>query len=431
MISMDNSAYIAIVIFAIAYMVIISEKIHRTVIALTGAMLMIVIGILSQEQAVSHIDFNTIGLLTGMMIMVNITSETGLFNYLAIWAAKKVKANPTKLLVALSALTAVCSAFLDNVTTVLLTVPVTFSITSQLKIPVQPFLIAQIMSSNIGGTATLIGDPPNIMIGSAVPEMDFMAFLTNLGDVCIVIFTITIAILIGIYHKKLITTKDLQAKVMAMNERKELKDITLLKKCLTVLFLTIITFMFHSQLGLESATVALTGASILMLITMGTREKSIANILSRLEWLAIFFFVGLFILVGGLVETGVIKAMAAEAIKITSGNVTASTMLILWLSAIASAFIDNIPFVATLIPMIKEMGLMGMTNLEPLWWALSLGACLGGNGTLIGASANVVVAGMASAHGEKLSFIGYLKIAFPLMILSIVIASVYIFFKYL
>ena len=431
MISMDNSAYIAIVIFAIAYMVIISEKIHRTVIALTGAMLMIVMGILSQEQAVSHIDFNTIGLLTGMMIMVNITSETGLFNYLAIWAAKKVKANPTKLLIALSALTAVCSAFLDNVTTVLLTVPVTFSITSQLKIPVQPFLIAQIMSSNIGGTATLIGDPPNIMIGSAVPEMDFMAFLTNLGDVCIVIFAITIAILIGIYHKKLVTTKDLQAKVMAMNERKELKDTTLLKKCLTVLFLTIITFMFHSQLGLESATVALTGASILMLITMGTREKSIANILSRLEWLAIFFFVGLFILVGGLVETGVIKAMAAEAIKITSGNVTASTMLILWLSAIASAFIDNIPFVATLIPMIKEMGLMGMTNLEPLWWALSLGACLGGNGTLIGASANVVVAGMASAHGEKLSFIGYLKIAFPLMILSIVIASVYIFFKYL
>lgn len=431
MISMDNSAYIAIVIFAIAYMVIISEKIHRTVIALTGAMLMIVMGILSQEQAVSHIDFNTIGLLTGMMIMVNITSETGLFNYLAIWAAKKVKANPTKLLIALSALTAVCSAFLDNVTTVLLTVPVTFSITSQLKIPVQPFLIAQIMSSNIGGTATLIGDPPNIMIGSAVPEMDFMAFLTNLGDICIIIFAITIAILIGIYHKKLVTTKDLQAKVMAMNERKELKDTTLLKKCLTVLFLTIITFMFHSQLGLESATVALTGASILMLITMGTREKSIANVLSRLEWLAIFFFVGLFILVGGLVETGVIKAMAAEAIKITSGNVTASTMLILWLSAIASAFIDNIPFVATLIPMIKEMGLMGMTNLEPLWWALSLGACLGGNGTLIGASANVVVAGMASAHGEKLSFIGYLKIAFPLMILSIVIASVYIFFKYL
>lgn len=402
---MDSSAYIAIAVFVIAYMLIISEKIHRTIVALTGAMVMIIMGILSQDQAIHHIDFNTIGLLTGMMIMVNITSETGLFNYLAIWAAKKVKANPVKLLVALSALTAVCSAFLDNVTTVLLTVPVTFSITAQLKIPVQPFLIAQIMSSNIGGTATLIGDPPNIMIGSAVPEMDFMAFLTNLGDICIVIFAITIAIIIAIYHKKLHTTTALQEQVMAMNEKEELKDTLLLKKCLTVLFLTIITFMFHAQLGLESATVALAGASLLMLITVSRREKRIANILSRLEWLAIFFFVGLFILVGGLVETGVIKAMATEAIKITSGNVTASTMLILWLSAIASAFIDNIPFVATLIPMIKEMGAMGMTNLEPLWWALSLGACLGGNGTLIGASANVVVAGMASAHGEKLSLL--------------------------
>ena len=428
---MDSNAYIAIIVFVLAYMLIISEKIHRTIVALAGAMIMIVMGILSQETAIGHIDFNTIGLLTGMMIMVNITSETGLFNYLAIWAAKKVKANPTKLLIALSALTAVCSAFLDNVTTVLLTVPVTFSITSQLKIPVQPVLIAQIMSSNIGGTATLIGDPPNIMIGSAVPEMDFMAFLTNLGDICIVIFALTIAIIIAIYHRKLHTTADLQARVMAMKEKEELKDTLLLKKCLVVLFLTIITFMFHSQLDLESATVALSGASILMLITMGTREKSIANILSRLEWLAIFFFVGLFILVGGLVETGVIKAMAAEAIKLTSGNVTASTMLILWLSAIASAFIDNIPFVATLIPMIKEMGAMGMTNLEPLWWALSLGACLGGNGTLIGASANVVVAGMASAHGEKISFIGYLKIAFPLMILSIIVASIYVYFRYL
>lgn len=428
---MDSSAYIAIAVFVIAYMLIISEKIHRTIVALTGAMVMIIMGILSQDQAIHHIDFNTIGLLTGMMIMVNITSETGLFNYLAIWAAKKVKANPVKLLVALSALTAVCSAFLDNVTTVLLTVPVTFSITAQLKIPVQPFLIAQIMSSNIGGTATLIGDPPNIMIGSVVPEMDFMAFLTNLGDICIVIFAITIAIIIAIYHKKLHTTTALQEQVMAMNEKEELKDTLLLKKCLTVLFLTIITFMFHAQLGLESATVALAGASLLMLITVSRREKRIANILSRLEWLAIFFFVGLFILVGGLVETGVIKAMAAEAIKITSGNVTASTMLILWLSAIASAFIDNIPFVATLIPMIKEMGAMGMTNLEPLWWALSLGACLGGNGTLIGASANVVVAGMASAHGEKLSFISYLKIACPLMILSIIVASIYVYIRYL
>ena len=424
-------AYIAIAIFVIAYILIISEKIQRTVVGLTGAMLMIFAGILTQEQAIHHIDFNTIGLLAGMMIIVNITSETGLFNYLAIWSAKKVEANPIKLLLVLSALTAVCSAFLDNVTTVLLTVPVTFSITSQLKVPVHPFLVAQILSSNIGGTATLIGDPPNIMIGSAVPELDFMSFITNLGGICIVIFIITMAILIAIYRKKLTTTPELQAKIMQMNEKKELRDTTLLKKCLIVLALTILTFMFHSQLGLESASVALGGASLLMLISISTYEESVAKILSRLEWLAIFFFVGLFVLVGGLMETGVIKAMAVEAFNITNGDVTTTTMLILWLSAIASAFIDNIPFVATLIPMIKEMGAMGMTNLEPLWWALSLGACLGGNGTLIGASANVVVAGMASQHGHKISFISYMKIAFPLMILSIIISSAYIYFRYL
>ncbi|WP_204220851.1 SLC13 family permease [Megamonas hypermegale] len=424
-------AYVAIAIFVIAYILIISEKIQRTVVGLTGAMLMIFAGILTQEQAIHHIDFNTIGLLAGMMIIVNITSETGLFNYLAIWSAKKVQANPIKLLLVLSALTAVCSAFLDNVTTVLLTVPVTFSITSQLKVPVQPFLVAQILSSNIGGTATLIGDPPNIMIGSAVPELDFMSFITNLGGICIVIFIITMAILITIYRKKLTTTPELQAKIMQMNEKKELRDTTLLKKCLIVLALTILTFMFHSQLGLESASVALGGASLLMLISISKYEETVAKILSRLEWLAIFFFVGLFVLVGGLMETGVIKAMAVEAINITNGDVTTTTMLILWLSAVASAFIDNIPFVATLIPMIKEMGAMGMTNLEPLWWALSLGACLGGNGTLIGASANVVVAGMASQHGHKISFISYMKIAFPLMILSIIISSAYIYFRYL
>lgn len=428
---LGTSAYIAIAIFVIAYALIISEKVQRTVVGLLGAMLMILLGILNQETAIKHIDFNTIGLLIGMMIIVNITSQTGLFNFLAIWAAKKVKADPVKLLVALSGLTAVCSGFLDNVTTVLLTVPVTFSITSKLKIPVIPFLIAQIMASNIGGTATLIGDPPNIMIGSAVPELDFMTFLTNLGVICTIIFFVTVAVLIAIYHKKLKTTDELRAQVMDMKEQHELTDKPLLKKCLFILAITIIAFVFHSTLGLESATVALTGAALLMLISIGTHEDLIADVLSKMEWLAIFFFVGLFILVGGLVETGVIKAMATEAIQITSGDVTASTMLILWLSAIASAFIDNIPFVATLIPMIKEMGTMGMTNFEPLWWALSLGACLGGNGTLIGASANVVVAGMASQRGVKLSFMQYLKVAFPLMILSIVICTIYIYARYL
>lgn len=428
---MSSAAITALSIFIVVYIFIVSEKIHRTVIALTGAMLMILCGILTQEMAIHHIDFNTIGLLVGMMIVVSITGTTGLFNYLAIWAAKKVKAKPLKLLVALSLLTGVCSAFLDNVTTVLLTVPLTFSITKKLNIPVKPFLIAQILASNIGGTSTLIGDPPNIMIGSAVPEMDFMAFISNLGIVCIVIFAVTMAILLLLYRKQLVTVPQLQAKVMAMNEYNEIKDSALLKKCLFVLFLIIVTFVLHSQLHLESATVALSGAAILMLISISRDERKISKVLSNVEWLAIFFFAGLFILVGGLVETGVIKMMAERLLELTSGDLTKTTMLILWLSAIASAFIDNIPFVATLIPMIKDMGTMGMSNLEPLWWALSLGACLGGNGTIIGASANVVVASMAAMYGEKLSFGGYFVVAFPIMIISIVISTIYLLLFYL
>lgn len=428
---MNSAAITALSIFIVVYIFIVSEKIHRTVIALVGAMLMILCGILTQEMAIHHIDFNTIGLLIGMMIVVSITGTTGLFNYLAIWAAKKVKAKPLRLLVALSLLTGVCSAFLDNVTTVLLTVPLTFSITKKLNIPVKPFLIAQILSSNIGGTSTLIGDPPNIMIGSAVPEMDFMAFISNLGIVCIVIFAVTMAILLLLYRKQLVTVPQLQAKVMAMNEYDEIKDSALLKKCLFVLFLIIVTFVLHSQLHLESATVALSGAAILMLISISGNERKISKVLSEVEWLAIFFFAGLFILVGGLVETGVIKMMAEQLLELTSGDLTKTTMLILWLSAIASAFIDNIPFVATLIPMIKDMGTMGMSNLEPLWWALSLGACLGGNGTIIGASANVVVASMAAMYGEKLSFGGYFVVAFPIMIISIVISTIYLLLFYL
>ena len=421
---------VAIVIFVAAYALIISEKVHRTIVGIFGAMLMILFGIISQETAIHHIDFNTLGLLMGMMIIVNITSETGLFNFLAIWAAKKVKGQPVALLVALSALTAVCSALLDNVTTVLLTVPVTFSITSQLKVDVRPFLIAQILSSNIGGTATLIGDPPNIMIASAV-GLNFMDFVYNLTLPAIVIFGVTIPILLAIYRKDLHTTPELQDKILRLNAKSQITNVPLLKKCLFVLAFTISLFVLHGQLHLETATAALTGAGLLLLLAYTRNESMIAKILSKVEWLAIFFFAGLFTLVGALVETGVIKMMAAEAIQITNGNVEGTAILILWMSAIASAFIDNIPFVATLIPLIKDMGEMGLTNLEPMWWSLALGACLGGNGTLIGASANVVVASMATQRGKEISFIGFMKIAFPLMILSIIISTAYVWLRYL
>ena len=427
---METATIVAIVIFVVAYALIISEKVHRTIVGLFGAMLMILFGILDQETAVHHIDFNTLGLLMGMMIIVNITSETGLFNFLAIWAAQKVRARPIALLVVLSSITMVCSALLDNVTTVLLTVPITFSITSQLKVDVMPYLISQILASNIGGTATLIGDPPNIMIGSAV-GLDFMAFVQNLTLISIIIFILVQLILIALYHKELHTQPELQDKIMRLPADAQITDHALLHKCLAVIFLTITFFVLHGSLGLESATVALSGAGLLLLLTATRDEEKIAKVLSKIEWPAIFFFGGLFILVGALVETGVIRMLAAEAIKATGGNIEATAILILWMSAIASAFIDNIPFVATLIPLIQDMGQMGLTNLDPMWWSLALGACLGGNGTLIGASANVVVASMSAQRGRPISFLGFMKIAFPVMIFTVLISNIYVWIRYL
>ncbi|MED4729420.1 ArsB/NhaD family transporter [Aneurinibacillus migulanus] len=425
---MEQQAIYAIIIFLITYALIISEKIHRTIVAMLGATLMIVFGIVNQETALHHIDFNTLGLLTGMMIIVTVTAQTGLFKYIAIWAAKKAKGDPIRILVALGLITAFASAFLDNVTTVLLMVPVTFSITRQLRVSPMPYLLTQIFTSNIGGTATLIGDPPNIMIGSAVKELTFAAFIFNLAPIIIVILTVTVGILAFWYRKQLKTTPDLQQELMQMSAEDELSDPTLLKKCLLILALTIAGFFAHQALHIESATVALTGAFLLLLLTS---EHYLEDALTRVEWTTIFFFVGLFVLVSGLVETGVIAKLAQEAIALTGGDLTATAMLILWMSAIASAFVDNIPFVATMIPMIQEMGKIGLTDLEPLWWSLALGACLGGNGTLIGASANVIVAGMAAKEGHHISFLKFMAIGFPLMILSIVISTIYVYLRYL
>lgn len=417
-------------IFLAAYVLIISEKIHRTIIAMLGASILIFAGIETQTAAVSHIDWNTLGLLMGMMIIVNITRETGLFKFLAIWAAKQVHARPVPLLFALSAITMVCSGLLDNVTTVLLTVPLTFSMASQLKIDVKPLLISQILASNIGGTATLIGDPPNIMIGSAA-GLSFSDFICNLTGLCIFLFIITDCILVFLFRKGLKTSPALQEQVLLMDEKDEIQNRRLLYQCLFVLVLTISLFALHDVLGIETATAAMAGAALLLLLACHDNEPMITRMLSNIEWLAIFFFAGLFVLVGSLVDTGIISILAEKAMELTSGSETATSLLILWLSAVCSAFIDNIPFVATLIPLIKDMGTMGMTNLDPLWWSLSLGACLGGNGTLIGASANVVVASMAARKGVFITFLEFMKIAFPLMILSILISSVYVYLRYL
>lgn len=422
----DIAFWGSIVIFVLAYAMIIWEKINRMVVAMGGGLLMILVGFLSQETAVKDdIDFNTIGLLIGMMILVAITRRTGVFEALAVWAAKVTKGQPLGLLGLLAIITAVASAFLDNVTTVLLIVPVTLTLTEKLDVSPIPFLITEILSSNIGGTATLIGDPPNIMIGSAV-GLDFTAFIINLAPVIVVIMAVTIALLLVWYRNDLKVTPENQQKLLKLNPQEVIKDWALLKKSLTVLALTIIGFMLHGMLHLESATIALTGAILLMLISREEPE----DVLLHVEWPTIFFFAGLFVLVGGLKATGVIRELAAWGLTITSGDAEQTGYLILWLSAFASAFIDNIPFVATMIPMLQEMGQISGMNLEPIWWSLALGACLGGNGTLIGASANVIVAGIAEKNGFPISFRSFLKVAFPFMIISIIISHIYLYWRY-
>ncbi|MEF3304692.1 ArsB/NhaD family transporter [Paenibacillus sp. GYB003] len=425
---MELQALVAIGIFLVTYGLIIAEKIHRTIVAMIGGVVMVAIGIVDQETAVHHIDFNTLGLLIGMMIIVSITAETGLFKYVALVAAKKAKGDPVRIMLSLALLTAVGSAFLDNVTTVLLMVPVTFSITRQLRVNPVPFLITQVLACNIGGAATLIGDPPNIMIGSAVKELTFMAFIVNLGPIIALIMAVHLPIFVWLYRKRIRTTDELRQSIMRMDEKEVITDRALLVKCLTVLGVTIVGFFLHQLLHLESATVALAGAFLLLLLT---GEHAMENAFTKVEWTTIFFFVGLFVLVSGLVETGVISRLAKEAVDLTGGELVATSMLILWLSAIASAFLDNIPFVATMIPMIQEMGNMGVADLEPLWWSLALGACLGGNGTLIGASANLIVAGLSGKEGYPIRFVSYMKVAFPLMLLSIALSSVYIYVRYL
>lgn len=443
---MDYYVVAALIIFLVTYALIISEQVHRTVIALFGAMLMVLAGVISQEEAIRHIDFNTLALLIGMMIQVLILSKTGLFRFLSVWAAQKTNGNPLLLLISLSVLVAVCSALLDNVTTVLLTVPVTFTLTRDLKISPFPFILAQIFASNIGGTCTMIGDPPNIMIASAVKHfssneatfshlnMDFMAFLRVLLLPCCVIFAVTMALLILLYRKDLKCGEGNRLRVMNIKTKGLIRSVPMLKKCLFTLAVTLILFCLHGQIpgwSLESGTAAVTGASLLLLLTMPGRERLLELVFSKIEWTTIFFFVGLFVLVGGLEVQGVIKWMAEQAMAFTQGDMKTTTLTVLSLSAVMSAFVDNIPFVATMIPLIHDMGVMGVSDTEPLWWALSLGACLGGNGTVIGASANVVALAMARQRNITVSFMKFFSVAFPLMVLSIVLSGVYLWWMFL
>ncbi len=422
---MAESTYftLSIIIFVGVYALIIWDKFDRAVIALSGAMLMVLLRVLNQEEAFAAIDYNTIGLLVAMMIIVMIMRRTGIFEYLGIRMVKASKANPFRLLILVCITTGVLSAFLDNVTTILLILPIVLSTTEELKVDPIPFIISAIFASNVGGTATLIGDPPNIMIGSQT-GLNFVDFLINDATIAFPILFVTSFLFAFIYKKSLVADPALKEKVMELDEKAAIKDHFLLKKCLVVFALVILGFLFHGALHFESSTIALTGAVILLFVSGIDSEL----VLIEVEWKTIFFFSGLFILVGGIEATGVISMMAKLVIEMTGGDLFLTAMAILWVSAIASAFIDNIPFVATMIPLILQMGQMTDINVTPLWWALSLGACLGGNGTAIGASANVVAIGMAEREGFRITFGHYFKIAFPVMLITIVLSTIYIIF---
>jgi Na+/H+ antiporter NhaD/arsenite permease-like protein len=433
--------WIATILFIGAYALIVSEKIHKTIVAICGAAVMIVIGILTQDEAFHSldlgVDWNVVFLLISMMVIINIMKPTGVFEYIAIKSAKAAKGEPFKIMAIFSMVTALLSAFLDNVTTVLLIAPVTLLICQALELDVVPYLITEALASNIGGTATLIGDPPNIMIASKA-QLDFMAFVNNLTPVIIVVLVAYIISIKFIFGKRLSVREELKERVMAMNEKHAIKDPVLLKRSLIVLAITIVGFVFHGVLHLQPATIALFSAGLLLLIS---GIKNPHHVLSEVEWATIFFFIGLFIIIGGVVKVGLITWMSLEVLKITQGNLFGTSMVVMWFSAFASAFIDNIPYVATMNPLIIDMakqlwpGLSGTQllhhpDLMPIWWSLALGACLGGNGTAIGASANVIVVGMAEKMGHPISFKKFMLYGMPLMIESVIICTIYVWIRY-
>jgi len=438
---MGPSFWIATAIFILAYALIISEKVHKTILAIFGSALMIVLGIVTQEDAFHSmelgIDWNVIFLLVSMMIIINIMKPTGLFEYIAIKSAKAARGGPFRIMAIFSIVTATLSAFLDNVTTVLLIAPVTLLICQALELEVVPFLITEALASNIGGTATLIGDPPNIMIASKA-QLDFMAFIYHLSPVIIVVLIAYVATIKFIFGKQLHVKEELKQRVMAMNENEAIKDPVLLKKSLFVLAVTITGFILHGALHYEPATIALFGAGLLLLIS-GTKEPH--RILAEAEWATLFFFMGLFMIIGGVVKVGLIKWMSIEVLKLTQGNLLGTSMVVMWFSAFASAFIDNIPYVATMNPLIIDMAkqlwpnlsgvqLLHHPDLMPIWWSLALGACLGGNGTAIGASANVIIVGMAEKMGKPISFKKFMLYGMPLMIESVIICTAYVYLRY-
>jgi Na+/H+ antiporter NhaD/arsenite permease-like protein len=415
----------AIGVFVIALGLIASEKLHRTTIALAGAVLVIVTQTIAQEEAIAAIDFNTLGLLAGMMLIVRMTETTGVYTYLAIRAGQLAHGRPLAVVIALAGATALLSAFLDNLTTVLLMVPITFLLADTLDIDALPLVLIEIIASNIGGTATLIGDPPNIMIAGAT-GLSFTQFLTNLAPIALVAFLAVTCLLYLWFRPRLQVSPEARDRVMDLDAQRSIEDPDELKRALPVLIGTILLFFVHKPLHLEPATVAMLGATVLLLVSTQSVEESLAGI----EWATLFFFIGLFVMVGALEETGAIGHIADGVASLTGGDRTAELMGITWVSAIASGAVDNIPFTATMIPVVEQLQ-AGNGGDDAYWWALALGACFGGNATLIAAAANVAAAGMASRAGMPIGFVTFLKAGLPATAISLVLATAYIGVRYL
>lgn len=416
---------LTLVIFIATYALIATERIDKTIAALLGGTAVVLLGIVDQEEAFGAIDLNVIFLLSGMMVMAAILRRTGFFQWLAIRSVKVAGGDPFRLLVVLSVVCAVLSALVDNVTTVVLLAPVTLYIASVLRVSPVPFLIAEILASNIGGTATLIGDPPNILIGSAA-GLSFVDFLVNMTPIAVAILLVFLVLLRPMFGRDLAVHADVRDAVLALDEREVLSDIRLLRLSLVVLGATIIGFVFATPLGLEAGTIALFGAAVLTLLS----RLEVESVLREVEWPTLFFFVGLFMLVEAVVHVGIIDSIAAWLIDLTGGDPTVTTLGLLWLSGIASAIVDNIPYTATMIPVVKELGAAGLP-IEPLWWSLALGACLGGNATIVGASANVVVAGLGGRAGHPITFATFVRYGVVVAVISLVMSTGYLYVRYL
>jgi Na+/H+ antiporter NhaD/arsenite permease-like protein len=419
----------AVALFVLVLLLIAFELVNRTVAALLGAAVLVSLGIVHQEEAATEfIDWNTIGLLAGMMVIVAVLDKTGIFEYLAIKSAQWGKARPGRILILLAVVTAFLSAFLDNVTTVILMVPVTFLIAEALDSDPVPFLLTQVMASNVGGAATLIGDPPNILIGSAA-GLSFVQFVVHLTPVVLLTLPAVLGVLYLLFRKQLHTSKESEKAIAAMDAGGSIRDKVLLRKSLTVLGLVILAFFLHGILHLEVATIALFGAAAILLYT----RSNVAEVLREVEWPTLLFFVGLFVLVGGLEVTGFIGQIAELLTKVAPGASAVTAVIVIWGSGIASGIVDNIPFTATMIPVIKDMAEaegLSEAQTKSLWWALALGADFGGNLTLIGASANVVVAGMSERAGKKISFLRFMAYGIPVTVLSLAVATLYVLLRY-